>query len=211
MTLEPNRHSRFASTSSSPLKRSFANDATSQEIRHPSSSSSAPSTSSQSSTTLSGSSRYSDSGRYRPSKLARLESSHYMQTTPSHPKHSMPYSTHKPSHPSPLRGGKASGSSKRGGFKANTKASKSKSQRNPGLPVLVGEINDAEHIAGLFPDQTLKEEWKSNPKSPVANYCNNILEKPPQYHLSQYVTQEGGKSIWRYVSQTTSSYSSGLT
>lgn len=193
MTLEPNRPSQFASASSSSLKRSYANDALSQDRP----SSSAPSNSSQSSAPLPGASRYLETGGYRPSKLAKLENSR-MQTTPSHPRHSMSFSTHKPSHPSPLRGGKGSGPSKRGGYKSNNKPSKFKNQRNA-FPVLDGEIHDAEHIASLFPDQPLKDEWKHNPKSPVANYCLNILEKQPKYKVSQYVTQDG-KPIWRYVS-----------
>ncbi|KAK7694658.1 hypothetical protein QCA50_001845 [Cerrena zonata] len=190
MTLEPHRSSRFASSS---LKRSYTNDAPTQDIRHPASSSSAPSTSSPSSSTLARSTLYSDSGSRRPSKLPRFETPYSSQASSSR---NMSYSSHKPSHPSPLRGGKGPGFSKRGSFKANSKTSKNKNQRNVNLPALDGEIHDSAHVAGLFSGETLKEEWRSNPKSPIANYCLNILEKQPKYELAQYVTQDG-KPIWR--------------
>ncbi|CAL1695825.1 unnamed protein product [Somion occarium] len=198
MNLEPNRPSRLTpASSSSSLKRSYAHEAIGHDVRS-NSPSPVPSASSQSSSSFAGSSGYPDNGNQRPTKVPKLEGPRFVSSAAANLPHHMSHPFHQPSSSSPLRGGKTSTpSAKRGISKYSSRGSKpNKNQRRPSFSVISGPLYDALYIEQLYPDRHLKGEWKNNPKSPISNYCNNVLGIQPRYEVTQHVTS-GGKQIFR--------------
>ncbi|PCH33638.1 nucleoside triphosphate hydrolase protein [Wolfiporia cocos MD-104 SS10] len=98
-------------------------------------------------------------------------------------------------HPGSSRSGKASRSGGRG------KGRGSGSQKKPkphsiSVPSLQEPIHDQEYIERTYYTKAVKPAWLENPKSPVANYCAQHLNKQPAYESTQALSPDG-RVIWR--------------
>lgn len=94
------------------------------------------------------------------------------------------------------RPSRQSGSSHRGGSKGFG-LQKDKPQRNK-KAVLTGPVQDEKYILETYgdPSRQLKNEWKTNPKSPLSNWYSALVNKLPRYDSKQLVGPSG--MIWRY-------------
>ncbi|KAI0078873.1 P-loop containing nucleoside triphosphate hydrolase protein [Panus rudis PR-1116 ss-1] len=195
MSLDPHRHSRLASASSSSLKRSYHNEFHPEDERRSNTASPVPSSSSQSSSSFAGSSTgfasIPDSGSQPPAKLAKLADTRFSQA----PSQKMSYHTQAPY--GSWRGGRSSAPSSERSY--HQRSSRGGSKLRPSrskAPVLSGPVHDTKYIETTYKTKDLKPEWLRNPKSPLSNYFTNHLGQSVKYEVQQMVTQDG-KNIYR--------------
>ena len=176
MQPHPSHSSPHASPSGSSLKRPYAQQAQPNTR---------PSTSSMSQRAGGGlSPAPSDTAHERPAKASKVDSataqSNHFSTAAAY--------AHQPA-----RGKQSSrfqASPSRGPSKA---FGLQKSRRNK-LPLADGPLHDESFIKATYAQGTLKREWETNPKSPLANLCMLVHGNPPKYEVKQALGPHGAIS-----------------
>lgn len=167
MQPHPSHSSAHASPSGGSLKRPYAQQASTL---------SRPSSSSMSQHAAGG---LSSSPSDRPTKAPKVDN---MQT--HHYSSAAPAFAH-----SSLRGGRTP---------ARPAARKQKQAPPAGKkPVIQGPLYDEQHIKATYMTKSVKSEWESNPKSPVANWYSANKGGTPKYDAAQVFGPRG--MMWRCV------------